>query len=92
MSRRGNCWDNAVAESFFATVKVELAHEAHWATRRQARSEVFGHSSIQVTVDLYGHFIPGEDRHHVESMAEAIEEARTQEAATLPQPNGDARS
>ena len=41
MSRRGNCWDNAVAESFFATVKVELAHEAHWATRRQARSEVF---------------------------------------------------
>ena len=28
MSRRGNCWDNAVAESFFATVKVELAHNA----------------------------------------------------------------
>ena len=25
-----------------------------------------GHSSIQVTVDLYGHFIPGADRHHVE--------------------------
>jgi hypothetical protein len=33
-------------------------------------------------VDLYGHFIPGENGHHVESMAEAIEEARTQEAAT----------
>jgi putative transposase len=41
MSRRGNCWDNAVAESFFATVKVELAHEASWATRGQARGEVF---------------------------------------------------
>ena len=41
MSRRGNCWDNAVAESFFATVKVELAHEANWATRGQARGEVF---------------------------------------------------
>jgi putative transposase len=41
MSRRGNCWDNAVAESFFATLKVELAHEATWATRGQARSEVF---------------------------------------------------
>ena len=41
MSRRGNCWDNAVAESFFATLKVELAHAANWATRRQARSDVF---------------------------------------------------
>jgi putative transposase len=41
MSRRGNCWDNAVAESFFATLKVELAHDATWATRGQARGEVF---------------------------------------------------
>ncbi len=41
MSRRGNCWDNAVAESFFATLKIELAHEADWATRGQARGEVF---------------------------------------------------
>jgi hypothetical protein len=41
MSRRGNCWDNAVAESFFATVKVELAHDAAWATRAHARGEVF---------------------------------------------------
>jgi transposase InsO family protein len=41
MSRRGNCWDNAVAESFFATLKVELAHAATWATRGQARGEVF---------------------------------------------------
>ena len=41
MSRRGNCWDNAVAESFFATVKGELAHDAAWATRAHARGEVF---------------------------------------------------
>ena len=33
MSRRGNCWDNAVAESFFATLKIELVHDAAWATR-----------------------------------------------------------
>jgi transposase InsO family protein len=32
MSRRGDCWDNAVAESFFATLKVELVHNAAWAT------------------------------------------------------------
>jgi len=41
MSRRGDCWDNAVAESFFATVKVELVHDAAWATRAAARTELF---------------------------------------------------
>lgn len=28
MSRKGNCWDNAVAESFFSSPKMELIHEA----------------------------------------------------------------
>lgn len=41
MSRKGNCWDNAVAESFFASFKVELVYQSHWRTRTQARSEVF---------------------------------------------------
>jgi len=41
MSRKGNCWDNAVAESFFATLKLELVYQSHWRTRTQARSEVF---------------------------------------------------
>ena len=41
MSRKGNCWDNAVAESFFATLKLELAYWSHWRSRTQARSEVF---------------------------------------------------
>ncbi len=36
MSRRGDCWDNAVMESFFATLKTELVHDARWATRAQA--------------------------------------------------------
>jgi len=38
MSRRGDCWDNAVAESFFATLKVELVHDARWPTRAAARA------------------------------------------------------
>ncbi len=33
MSRRGDCWDNAVVESFFATLKRELVHRHRWATR-----------------------------------------------------------
>jgi integrase len=45
-------------------------------------SRQLGHSSIQVTVDLYGHFIPGADRHHVEAMAADIESRRTQQDAT----------
>ena len=49
MSRRGNCWDNAVAESFFATVKVELVHDAAWETRAAARSALFEYIEILST-------------------------------------------
>ncbi len=41
MSRRGNCWDNAVAESFFATLKTELIYSHRWATRAQLRAALF---------------------------------------------------
>jgi putative transposase len=41
MSRRGNCWDNAVAESFFATLELELVMQHTWATRDEARGAVF---------------------------------------------------
>ena len=41
MSRKGNCWDNAVAESFFATLKRELADTMPWRTRDAARMAVF---------------------------------------------------
>ena len=41
MSRKGNCWDNAPVESFFATLKRELVHDRRFETREQARSEIF---------------------------------------------------
>jgi transposase InsO family protein len=41
MSRRGNCWDNAVAESFFATLKTELVYRQRWSTRVELRAELF---------------------------------------------------
>ena len=44
MSRRGNCWD--VAESFFATIKVELVHDASWVTRQAARAELSEYSEV----------------------------------------------
>ena len=41
MSRKANCWDNAIAESFFHTLKVELIHECVYKTRGQARLSIF---------------------------------------------------
>ena len=41
MSRPGNCWDNAVAESFFKTMKTELIYHRKFATRQEARLAIF---------------------------------------------------
>lgn len=41
MSRKGNCWDNAVAESFFASLKKQAIYGTRLATREQARQVVF---------------------------------------------------
>jgi len=40
MSRKGDCWDNAVTETLFGSLKVERLHGMHFATRRQAKDEV----------------------------------------------------
>ena len=40
-SRVGNCWDNSVVESFFSSLKRELVHRRRFATRDQARREIF---------------------------------------------------
>jgi transposase InsO family protein len=41
MSRKGDCWDNAVAESFFHTLKVELVHRHKFRTREEAKRRIF---------------------------------------------------
>jgi transposase InsO family protein len=41
MSRKGNCWDNAVAESFFKTLKVECVYHIKFTTREQAEVAIF---------------------------------------------------
>ena len=41
MSRKGNCWDNAVAEAFYSTLEFELIEGADWQTRAQARRAIF---------------------------------------------------
>jgi len=46
MSRKGNCWDNAVVESFFSTLKRELVHGRDYATREEARRELFEYIEV----------------------------------------------
>jgi len=40
MSRKGNCWDNAVAESFFATLRAELVDHERYAVRYEAKNSI----------------------------------------------------
>jgi putative transposase len=46
MGSRGDCFDNAVAESFFATFKKELIHRRAWPTKAELRGEVFEYIEI----------------------------------------------
>ncbi len=46
MSRRGNCWDNAVAESFFATLKTELVYRRQWTSRAELRDALFEYIEV----------------------------------------------
>jgi putative transposase len=46
MSRKGNCWDNAIAESFFHTIKVELTHTERYKTRELAKQSIFHYIEV----------------------------------------------
>jgi len=41
MSRKGDCWDNSVAESFFSTLKKEMIYHVKFETREEARRDIF---------------------------------------------------
>lgn len=46
MSRKGNCWDNAVAESFFSTLKLELVYVTRFKTREAAKQSLFEYIEV----------------------------------------------
>ena len=46
MSRRGNCWDNAVVESFFSSLKKERIKKRIYKTRAMARADVFDYIEV----------------------------------------------
>ena len=46
MSGKGDCWDNAVMESFWATLKAELVNQTHYATHEEARASIFEYIEV----------------------------------------------
>jgi putative transposase len=62
MSRKGDCWDNAVAESFFATLKKELVRNYPVQSRKAARAEIFEYIEVfynrRRTHSLLGYLSP----------------------------------
>jgi len=54
MSRKGDCWDNAVAESFFSTIKAELIHDTDFLDRKSAAA----------VIDEYIHVFYNHQRRH----------------------------
>ena len=75
MSRKGDCWDNAVAESFFATLKTECVYLTKFRTRAEAKREIFeyigfyNHRRLHSTI---GYLSPVEfENRFVQQMKEA---------------------
>ncbi len=61
MSRKGNCWDNAVAESFFATLKGDFVDHVDFATRAEARTAI---SAVSTRLAERAHVDPPTLRKH----------------------------
>ncbi len=84
MSRAGECYDNAVVESFFGTLKQELVKHSRWASIQEARAEI--HSYIEVFYNrtrlhsTLGHKTPIE----VDRAAHRLEGGSTQQLMSLP--------
>jgi transposase InsO family protein len=64
MSRKGNCWDNAVSESFFGTIKKEMIYLERFATRESARRAIFEYIEIfydRIPLHLTINFMSSDD-------------------------------
>jgi putative transposase len=46
MSRKGNCWDNAMMESFFGILKREMVHHKRFGMRQEAKDTIFDYIEV----------------------------------------------
>jgi putative transposase len=78
MSRAGDCWDNAVTESFFATLETELITDADWATREAARPAIFEFIEVwynrQRRHSTLGYLSPAEYEQRLQQQATPMQE------------------
>jgi putative transposase len=76
MGSRGDCFDNAVAESFFATLKKELIHGRSWPSKTELRTEVFEYIEVffnrRRRHSTLGFFSPEQFEHKTPPMIEKI--------------------
>jgi putative transposase len=84
MSRRGNCYDNAVTESFFGTLKTELVHHENYATQESARQSLFEYIEVfynrQRRHSSLGYLSPAEYEKHLTNDAQAFRRTRADAA------------
>ncbi len=75
----GQCWDNAVAESFWATLKEELVYQHSWPTRARARHAIFEFVEVfynrQRLHSSLGYLSPAEYEARGSGQAEAVDAA-----------------
>jgi putative transposase len=81
MGSRGDCFDNAVAESFFATLKKELIHGRSWPTKAELRTEVFEYIEVffnrRRRHSTLGFLSPAQFERTQQTETEKIEQAAT---------------
>ena len=100
MGSRGDCFDNAVAESFFATLKKELIHGRTWPSKAELRTEVFEYIEVffnrRRRHSTLGFLSPAQfetitHQHHLEDTATRLNHPVSTEAGEL-QPSSPERS
>ena len=72
MSRKADCWDNAVAENFFGTLKQELIYHCKFKTREQAKSAIFEYIEVFYNRVRLHSTLNYKSPEHVEKLALAI--------------------
>ena len=72
MSRKGDCWDNAVMESFFATLKMELVYHEKFVTRDDAKSKIFDYIEMFYNRQRRHSTLGGKSPAEFEMMTETI--------------------
>ena len=81
MGSRGDCYDNAVAESFFATLKKELIHRQSWPSKAELRTEVFEYIEVfynrRRRHSTLGNLSPAQFENHHHQQTEKIEPTAT---------------